>query len=268
MWSSRAANMRFRRSDSSSNPITAPFTWRERSGPTRRTRGGIGSSGSCSGGISSFSCFGRCTQKFLLSSGVTTMKMMRSTSTTSTSGVTFIAGSTTFFLPPVPRLIAMPSAPRVRSRRLVASRGCGGHPGIRSRGLWRRSVWGGGLRSRARRGRVLRGVRFLPAGVVGGGARAVLGLLAHHEVQSREADLLRPRHELADLSVLEMRVPAQHQTAIGILLVLVTQELYHAVEIVLVGIDVELAGRVDGDLDGIDVGLDVRIGIEDPGQVD
>src|SRR5215472_7097347 len=243
MWSSRAANIRFSRSDSSSNPITAPFTWRERSGPTRSTSGGAGSSCSCSGWISSFSCFGRCTQKSLLSSGVTTMKMIRSTRTTSTSGVTFIAGSTTFFFPPAPRLIATRSAPRVRRRCLRGRRVCGG--GVRG----------------------LRGVRFLPAGVVGGGARAVLRLLAHHEVETREPDLLRPCHELADLSVLESGVGAQHETAIGIALVLVAQELHHAVEVVLVGVYVELAGRVDGHLDGVDVGLDVGVGVEDARQV-
>src|SRR5262245_44055312 len=146
------------------------------------------------------------------------MKMIRSTRTTSTSGVTFIAGSTTFFFPPAPRLIATRSAPRVCWRRLVASgrsrccacvrRRClrGGAVG-RSSFRGRRGVRSGGVRG-------IRGGRFLPTGVVGGGARAVLRLLAHHEVETGEPDLLRPCHELADLSVLEPGVGAQHQPTI------------------------------------------------------
>src|SRR5262245_19394627 len=60
-----------------------------------------------SGGAAVFSCFGSCSQNCFASSGVTTMKMISSTRTTSTSGVTFISGVARPFLD-LPALMAIP----------------------------------------------------------------------------------------------------------------------------------------------------------------
>ena len=54
---------------------------------------------SVGGSAAAWSCFGSWSQNCFESSGVTTMKMMSSTSTTSTSGVTFICGVARFFFP-------------------------------------------------------------------------------------------------------------------------------------------------------------------------
>src|SRR5262249_33403505 len=84
--------MRRSRFGRSSREVSAPFTRIVPSRSRRRTSGG--SSARCCGSTSSVRCWGTWSQNVLVSSGVITMKVMRSTRTTSTSGVTFIWGTT------------------------------------------------------------------------------------------------------------------------------------------------------------------------------
>src|SRR6187399_2526060 len=66
------------------------LTWTVPALSTVITSGGILLGGG--GGLSFSSCLGRFSQKVLVISGVTTMKMMRITNATSTRGVTFTFG--------------------------------------------------------------------------------------------------------------------------------------------------------------------------------
>ncbi len=71
---------------------SATTSWLMRIAPSRFTLTTSGCDGSIASAGRSSGSFGMCSQICLESAGVITMKMIKSTSTTSTSGVTFISG--------------------------------------------------------------------------------------------------------------------------------------------------------------------------------